>query len=258
MFFARVGAPLKRHDVGFLLVLLVGMVFSYWVLANVLLTFSRQGRYTCGDFSSDLWGGCHSDWTSITWQVLTILTGIFGFLVGAFLLSLPAQTTEPWLPLVFVGGYRGSRMDAPWGFRKSRTCTLRALRSDVGCTYVAEFDRVIDFRTGAVGGRGCVRPADSTSFSPFSRWESLASHGSHGRVPHGAVALAHQTDLLWPRVTGRILNGLSPSPFGVGMATVFLLGFEVVVWTKLLLACFGLVFLSGCARAQEPSWSNAL
>ena len=62
------------------------MAVSYWVLANVIAELlETRPLYVWGFFFGLVAAAVIQIGTSITWQVLTILTGIFGFLVGAFL-----------------------------------------------------------------------------------------------------------------------------------------------------------------------------
>ena len=218
----------KHHDVGFLLVLLVGMVFSYWVLANVIADLlESRPLYVWGFFFGLVAAAVIQIGTSITWQVLTILTGIFGFLVGAFFAFLPAQTTEPWLPLVFVGGVlavaawmlpgvSGSLVLVLLGLYGPMLAALTSLNLIVLSTFVlgllvgvVVFARLIRhlFHHYRDGMLGLLTGLMAGSLMVLWPW----------RI---------STDLLWPTDYWTDPQWVAVSSLMVlGMATVFLLGF---------------------------------
>ena len=218
----------ERHDVGFLLVLLVGMAFSYWVLANVIADLlETRPLYVWGFFFGLVVAAVIQIGTSITWQVLTILTGIFGFLVGAFFAFIPAQTTEPWLPLVFVGGIfavaawmlpgvSGSLVLVLLGLYGPMLAALTSLNLIVLSTFVlgllvgvVVFARLIRhlFHHYRDGMLGLLTGLMAGSLMVLWPW----------RI---------STDLLWPTDYWTDPQWFAVSSLMVlGMATVFLLGF---------------------------------
>ena len=93
-----------HHDVGFLCVLLAGMALSYLLLANVIrFLLDTQPLYVWGFFFGLVAAAVIRIGSSVPRRILAV-AGVCGFFIGATFLFLPVQTTEPWLPLVFIGG----------------------------------------------------------------------------------------------------------------------------------------------------------
>ena len=93
-----------HHDIGFVCVLLVGMIFSQLVLANVIrFLLDTVPLYVWGFFFGLVAAAVIQIGSRVKPRILAV-AGICGFLIGGTFAFLPAQTTELWLPLVFVGG----------------------------------------------------------------------------------------------------------------------------------------------------------
>ena len=218
----------KRHDVGFLLVLLVGMAFSYWVLANVIADLlETRPLYVWGFFFGLVAAAVIQIGSSITWQVRSILTGVFGFLVGASFAFLPIHTTEPWLPLVFVGGLlavaawmlpgvSGSLVLLLLGLYGPMLAALTSLNLIVLSTFV------LGLLVGVVVFARLIRHL-------FHHYRDGMLGFLTGLMAGSLMVLwpwRISTDLLWPTDywTDPQWVGVT-SLIVVGMATVFLLGF---------------------------------
>ena len=93
-----------HHDIGFVCVLLVGMILSQLVLANVIrFLLDTVPLYVWGFFFGLVAAAVIQIGSRVKPRILAV-AGICGFLIGGTFAFLPAQTTELWLPLVFVGG----------------------------------------------------------------------------------------------------------------------------------------------------------
>ncbi len=93
-----------HHDIGFLCVLLAGMALSYLLFANVIrFLLDTQPLHVWGFFFGLVAAAVIRVGLSVPRRILAV-AGVCGFFVGATFVFLPVQTTEAWLPLVFIGG----------------------------------------------------------------------------------------------------------------------------------------------------------
>jgi putative membrane protein len=93
-----------HHDIVFLCVLLVGMMLSQLVLANVIrFLLDTAPLYVWGFFFGLVAAAVIQIGSRVKLRILAV-AGISGLFLGGTFAFLPAQTTELWLPLVFVGG----------------------------------------------------------------------------------------------------------------------------------------------------------
>ena len=93
-----------HHDIGFLCVLLAGMMLSQLVLANVIrFLLDTAPLYVWGFFFGLVAAAVIQIGSRVKPRILAV-AGICGLFVGGTFAFLPAQTPELWLPLVFAGG----------------------------------------------------------------------------------------------------------------------------------------------------------
>ncbi|MFP6795465.1 MAG: DUF368 domain-containing protein [Pseudomonadales bacterium] len=216
-----------HHDVGFLCALLVGMVFSYLLLANVIRFFlDTEPLYVWGFFFGLVAAAVIQIGSNVPPRILAG-TGILGLFIGTMFAFLPAQTNELWLPLVFVGGVLAV---AAWmlpGISGSLVLVVLGLYGPMLKALTSlDLIPVLIFGLGLVTGL--------VTFARFIRY--LFRHYRYeilgfltGLMAGSLVVLwpwRMGTDLLWPTeyVTDSQIGGVA-GLMALGMATVFTLAY---------------------------------